>query len=141
MQPNELRIGNYVYDRGVPVDLRHSQLVNIITGKHLVYNPIPISEDWLLKLGFEKWEWCDNAAFIPLFFGDSLYCRFYNQMWHIKKLKVGRDSKGVYGKTSSKYIIPKGKVRYIHQLQNLYFALTGKELEYNAYKSKTFIGK
>jgi hypothetical protein len=43
-------------------------------------------------------------------------------------MKVGRDSKGVYGKTEGKYILPKGNIKYVHQLQNLYFALTNTEL-------------
>lgn len=137
MNPEELRIGNYI--KGISNLAETVELVcaeEICTDRHdaLQLNqiePIPLTEEWLLDLGFEKWIWCDDCVFIPLFFGDSLYCRFYNNEWHIKRMKVGRDKRGVFGKTEGKYVLPKGKIKYVHQLQNLYYALTANELKLN----------
>ena len=138
MKANELRLGNYLTDR-----IHRTILVSEIRPEHLVFylgnrtkmkhhintfSPIPLTEKWLLDFGFEKWTWCDDCAFIPLFFGDILYCRYYNNLWHVKRMKIGRDSKGVFGKSEGKYLLPKDKIKYVHQLQNLYFALTNKEL-------------
>lgn len=140
MDAKELRIGNYVnlFDDGsfesvLRIDGENNRVM--IHGEDYTdtwnisnTDPIPLTEEWLLKFGFEKWTWCDDCAFIPLFFGDSLYCRYYNDQWHIKRMKVGRDKEGVFGKTQGKYILPKGVIKHVHQLQNLYFSLTGKEL-------------
>jgi hypothetical protein len=78
--------------------------------------PIPITGDWLLKLGFDK-------------FG-SFYSVFYGSNYHsftIKSkdgdLRFDIDEHGIIT-TSIKY----NHIRYVHQLQNLYFALKGEEL-------------
>ena len=136
MNSKELRIGNLVeYDDEVVTVTgvtEENPFVNTITLDYLDYEeitPIPLTEEWLLKFGFEKWTWCSDCAFIPLFFGDSLFCRYYNNQWHIKRLKVGRGKEGVFGKTEGKYVLPRGKIKHVHQLQNLYFALTNEELK------------
>jgi hypothetical protein len=150
IKASDLRIGNYIASSG-----NHDNTETWVVGKvHSIgsmnsqfeqleieteeemtwffkdsYFGIPLTEKWLLDLGFEKWTWCNDCAFMPLFFGDSLYCRFYNNEWHIKRMKVGRDKKCVFGKTEGKYVLPKGKIKYVHQLQNLYYALTATELK------------
>jgi hypothetical protein len=73
--------------------------------------PIPISEEWLLNLGFVEGHKCDDYHnFIIL---DPFYI--------------------VVFKNNNFYLHINGKfsilVKYIHSLQNLYFALTQKELE------------
>ena len=77
------------------------------------YDPIPITEEWLLKFGYE----CFN--------GRSLYSKGDDDL-HID-FEYGsaqfRDS------TSDGYNHVGIAITYVHQLQNLYFALTGKELE------------
>lgn len=138
MNAQELRLGNLVYFTDIPFKVKEisNSFITCDRGRgdcdFSINNlkPIPLTAEWLERFGFEKWTWCNDAAFIPLFFGDSMYCRFYNDMWHIKRMKVERDSKGVYGKTQSKYILPKGNIKYVHQLQNLYFSLCSKELKY-----------
>lgn len=136
MNSKELRIGNLVEYNGevetVTGVTEENPFVNTITPDYLDYEeitPIPLTGEWLLKFGFEEWTWCSDCAFIPLFFGDSLFCRYYNNQWHVKRLKVGRDREGFFGKTEGRYVLPKGKIKYVHQLQNLYFALTNKELK------------
>ena len=53
MTVQDLRIGNYVYDRGTIVALRPSQLVNIIEGKYS-YEAITLTIEWLLRFGFKQ---------------------------------------------------------------------------------------
>lgn len=92
--------------------------------------PIPLTEDWLLKFGFTKYEWCDDCAFIN-FNGAHMMLRYYNNEWHCDKTKVTSDSRGQRMSNGSP-ILKKGLIKYVHQLQNLYFALTCKELSLTA---------
>ena len=67
-------------------------------------NPIPITSEILKKCGFEF----SNG----LFRSDS--CCLEYAVWHGKYLKTG-------------YV--GSAFRYLHQLQNLYFEVTGEELQ------------
>lgn len=102
MKTNDLRIGNLVLndDGGV------CKLFNIHEG-YINHKPIPLTEEWLLKFGFEVYEF-DHKA---------------NQYRHGNRLLVIRDENCFYDYGAD--IL----VKYVHQLQNLYFTLTGEELE------------
>jgi hypothetical protein len=91
-----------------------------------VYQPIELTEEWLLKFGFEKYEWCEKCAFIK-FHGKHLMIRYYRDEWHVTETTVCKDIHGHYTK-GHKEIIPSSLLKYVHQLQNFYFALTGEEL-------------
>jgi len=71
------------------------------------YKPIPLNEEWLVKFGFEK----DKSAFIY-----GYYALYNNEIYW---------SGGVYSACDS---ISNIEIKYVHQLQNLIFALTGEEL-------------
>lgn len=120
---NELRLGNLLKNSGslmkvVSLDIRYKNpscvVVEKLKGQHtnvFRHDPIPITEEWLLRMGLEKHEF-DNGK--P------------NQYRFKEILIVIRDSKFVdYG---SSVVLP-----YVHTLQNLYFALTGEELEIKSY--------
>lgn len=72
------------------------------------YDPIPITPEWLERLGFEKmppknhWEEYWDKGILRLYITD--------------------------GKISPIAVIHSKKPKYVHQLQNLYHALTGEEL-------------
>lgn len=127
MKVNELRIGNCINSLGqqfndknkfqgwknyvVKVDIE--TLKNIfIENKEFEYSPIPLTEEWLLKFGFDKEEVTDGFEFVHctsefnivvrLFYVDSFKAFQFNDM-------------DVY-------------IKYVHQLQNLHFALTSEEL-------------
>lgn len=71
--------------------------------------PIPITGEWLLRFGFDKSEYV--GYFTP--------CAKYMIDWDdINSFILYKD----YGTKDV-------KIQYVHQLQNLYYALTGKELE------------
>lgn len=88
--------------------------------------PIPITEELLIKAGFTNYEWCEDCAFIK-FQGQHMFIRFYDNKWHCTKTRVTKDEIG-HATHGHKDIVKKGLLKHLHQLQNLFFALTGKEL-------------
>jgi hypothetical protein len=79
--------------------------------------PIPLTEEWLVKFGFNcKYKSCSNLWSIcqPLFELSQ-------------KEDVDDDGKSV-PQEQVFYYDYKIDVKWVHQLMNLYFALTGKEL-------------
>lgn len=117
IKANELRIGNWV-----SLYLNHSDVAEfqidladlnlIATDKKRNYNPIPLTEDWLLKFGFEQVKSDYEDAETWDFNFGILYFDMANNAVKIN---------GQYCLSN----IPE----YLHKLQNLYFALTGEELE------------
>lgn len=135
MKPNELRIGNYVY-RGyfnkIPSELFKKQyelcevkslgIERIITSEKIKSNnlvktkynqikPIPITEERLLKLGFKS----DNPGY-----------------YYYEDIRIFYNNSGLHNYTMLKDgNLIKLNISEVHNLQNIIFALTGKELEYN----------
>ncbi len=75
---------------------------------------IPFTEEWLLKFGAVEDEYIDK--YIPCPCGIDM--RFYLTFGRIQLCK---------GATAPMFNFD--HVKYVHQLQNLYFALTGEELK------------
>ena len=147
MKANELRLNNLVYgvsdrierityitDRYVKTNLIKIDAESQILGvEHL--QPIPLTEEWLLKLGFENWgkgKYFSNEY--------ESYDRFvlHNVLDGTSNFEI-HYIKSTYGDTEHyQYVISCDEddrlnwgeePKYIHQLQNLYFALTNNELE------------
>lgn len=131
MNEKEIRIGNWVDAKGnkeqvwgIKPDRRNHLMVN--DWEIEVINPIPLTEEWLLKFGFTDYEWCDDCAFIKC--GNyHLMVRLFKGKWYITRTKVSKDKDG-HMTSGHKDVVKKGLIKYVHQLQNLYFALTGEEL-------------
>ena len=122
MKANELRLGNLIKVGGNTLDTYQTfiptlvtlAILNEIAGENeerpdaelSVFMPIQLTEEWLLKFGFKedgtRPDWCDLLSSYNIGNDKIQYLR--NESW--KCLKI----------------------RYVHQLQNLYFALTGQEL-------------
>ena len=81
---------------------------------HALVVPIPLTEEWLLKFGFKFYE--------PL----SHYRIVIDDVWYY----VNKDFYFSFCnlKADESQHMPYKKLKYVHQLQNLYFALTGEEL-------------
>jgi len=95
-------------------DLRILEIENI---NNQDYQPIKLTEEWLLKLGFNKLE-----NHIPTYykcFGD-LILDDYEFSFNISVDWKLNYFITVFGR--------KITIKYVHQLQNLYFALTDEEL-------------
>lgn len=118
MEAKELRIGNWINEQGmfIQVGMINS---NLFEGSE----PIPLTEEILLKAGFEP---RDGIQFNP----KSLYktgigritleaSKGSDDEWHFDlETNIGLGFNTVVNRPI-----------YLHQLQNLYFALTGTELE------------
>jgi len=118
MKANELRIYNYVLaEVGLPSLNIHCILANDIVdiSKGFVnVSPIPLTEEWLLKFGFEKGnKYWHNGL------GSNIFYDLDN--------KYLRQAYGT-GVNITMFAISAMNIQYVHQLQNLYFALTGEEL-------------
>ena len=122
MTPQDLRIGNIVNRNGNPIvvkDIAKSGInMTIDTYGHCDQNywtlwseiePIPLTEEWLLKFGFEKPK------------NRDCYIKKRLQGWKQMAYLIEED-------TLIAHWIP-CKLEHVHQLQNLYFALTGEELK------------
>lgn len=125
MKPNELRINNYVffkhcdYDKTVVRTVNYTQYPNLlglkgISVNHIEYNhiePIQLTDKWLIDFGFEKTEWDNNNSFRKMIGNNDYTIVFYSN-----------------GICEIGDIIVK-EMQYVHELQNLYFALTNEELK------------
>jgi hypothetical protein len=76
------------------------------------FRPIPLTEEWLLKFGFEV----DDHLMNP---DDWPYVDYIKNEVRISEPNY---SFAFYGRDNEL------EIKYVHQLQNLYFALTGEEL-------------
>jgi len=117
MKASELRIGNYVKD---PYN-KEIRLVSVDKDASML-SPIPLTEEWLLKLGALK---------------DLMTSGLFKIRLKEYTLEIMMNGfSGTLIKEPSWWITIKGyndKVTftkmYVHQLQNLYHALTGEELK------------
>jgi len=131
---NELRINNYVYYNNehneigiitklvteLITDINYVGINNRIDvhylNKHI--NPIPITEEWLFKFGFK-----DRSGTLK------------NKMSYgieIGKMEIAwyrQDNKTRFQTIENGFILK--YVNYVHELQNLYYAITKEELILN----------
>jgi hypothetical protein len=127
MEAKNLRIGNFIKDRGnkvIRIDFMEYQESGYSTkfGQRIFLNdeevhpmteytdyaiPIDINEEWLSKLGFTRDDETDYR-------------------WYIldKSIAYAADDNSIRIADSWEF----GKRKYVHELQNLFFALTGNEL-------------
>jgi hypothetical protein len=112
MDAKELRIDNYVLHSKSGVELKlHIGLIECeYRGDY--YDPIPLTKDWLLKFGLE-YDKNEGHIFLQKYI-------FYIRDDHEE------DGWDIYENVNDSFITT---VEYVHQLQNLYFALTGAEIE------------
>ena len=120
MEAQELRIGNWIQFRHTetPVRITLGDFVREYNDEHLEdYEPIPLTEEWLTRFGFEQHhDDCSNGVmYIKDIFSEQ------PKTWGVYPNEVGS---GIVIKDSI-------KLEHVHQLQNLYFALTGEELNQN----------
>ena len=111
MTANELRIGNIVIpkyaspDKDLFIEITAEEIYKM-SGDVYFFEPIPLTEEWLLRLGFNEpindWYW------------------------------IGVDDCFIFGKKEDGWYLMDDycmkPFKHVHQLQNLYFALTGEEL-------------
>jgi hypothetical protein len=108
IKANELRLGSWVNDAGVNIKVDKSYMSYLLDyPNNKRTKPIPLTPEILEKLGF-------------VYRQDTGY-------WKIHDLIFGRDIKPYFSLYLKMRVAT--SIQYLHQLQNLYFALTGEELE------------
>ena len=124
IQPQELRIDNLISDINGNLCLVKTIREDLIIAKHYgvgyclgdkeQFNKVELTEEWLLRFGFEKAPLVDK--YLKGYFTYDSKLKYFTYFTDIED--------GGY----ENIIIQKEKLKYVHQLQNLYFALTGEEL-------------
>jgi hypothetical protein len=128
MEARELSLGN-ITDKGIVHTIRYNNgllgcdiLDNRLDSFSNFYsfselNPVKLTEEWLLKMGFEK---AINGWFCSK---EYLWLRQnkLNNQWFAGVNGIGD--------------IDCKRIDYVHCLQNLYFALTGEELTFSTPKT------
>ena len=131
MNISELRVGNLLnyhmvdtmddreeWDEPNAIDIQ--DMVSIDQYDEHGFSPIPLNEEWLVKMGFKfmaKWS-----------------CGHFYRIYRLKSVRIyvllaipstpERIAGTVVYRTDYSGVV----IQYVHQLQNLYFALTGQEL-------------
>lgn len=123
MKVSELRVGNYIFS----IETQEVQKITLVSEDNWIsfnaitfdnpsldeIEPISLTEEWLLKFGFEK----------------VCHGRFTHKT-SLFTLKLGLKREG-YPYILCHYKNYPKPCNNVHQLQNLYFALTGEELKLN----------
>lgn len=126
MKASELRIGNWFKFGELTHTMTHWDIRNLsvdeMRGRNTeAYRPIPLTEELLLKCGFVK----GNAIYST---GYSIYIRktdFYLRPAYKGGYYWGFNISDEKNDCELNDVRP---IEYLHQLQNLYFALTEEEL-------------
>ena len=123
---NEIRQGNYVSitpfeDETDILQLNEEEIENLYIFKNWDrIKPIPLTEEWFLKFGFESVLKGYNYLTIRK---TSLYV-YINDNGESGICIEDLDN----NLTQEEELCFSIKIKYVHQLQNLYFALTNEEL-------------
>jgi hypothetical protein len=119
MKANELRIGN-LYNQFGNIHQVNGHIISELEKApqgQLWCKPIPLTEEWLLKMGFDissssGYNIKNNGIEIDVWFNDDGL---------INDIQISSTNiSGAYPNIKH--------FQYVHQLQNLYFALTNEEL-------------
>jgi hypothetical protein len=118
MKAEELRIGNCVnyFNDGEHsliriLDWGYAHLNDASSIDYELLKPIPLTEEWLLKFGL------NSSDYITLDKEECILIDIHQNTVWIGNKKAFQYAVGVY-------------IKHLHQLQNLYYALTQKELKY-----------
>lgn len=121
MKANELRIGNWLLGANGKYLQVDPYGISVIADESVDCKPIPLTPEILEKCGFVKWS--NTFLFIEMekntWVNQYLLIRFKNSEINQVIAHNRRPNMGTLVNSISS----------LHQLQNIYFALTGTELE------------
>ena len=121
MKANEIRLSNWFIgydDKPFKWEIEHFANLATVYPDEIIKAPIPLTEEILLKAGFEK----HRKGYSLNVGGESFdyYIKDKFVIWDHKHRGYSLESIRSQG-----FIFYK----YLHQLQNLFFALTGEEIK------------
>ena len=127
MKATELRIGNYVfYEAPINNGCVEVHSIKILTHRidingrpQSYYKPIPLTEEIILKCSFSMKYGTDPQEQNAL------------KVFSLENLEILKFELDKFFFFSTGKGLIHTNIKYLHQLQNLYFALTGQELEIN----------
>jgi hypothetical protein len=104
----EIRIGNYYDHNGEFKKVTPDTILNLWEAERTWIKSIPLTEEWLKRFGFDEFQYG----------------------WYQIEKSPLKITWNIYDKNIRAFGYNLTNVcQYIHQLQNLYFALTGEELK------------
>jgi hypothetical protein len=120
----ELKLGNIIQEQGLPY-LRLSPFIfrEILDKPYLIkglkskeprFKPMPLSNEWMVKLGFSEnkdGQWLNHRGL---------------SLWFRLDLRDNVPDLTIWNYTS---LFSIRQLQYVHELQNVYFSLTGEELK------------
>lgn len=117
MKVNELRVCNCIEDwtdvKNGPIQRQidlddFAMMANYERSENhpLPFKPIPLTEEWLLKMGFKS-----NP---------------YNDTYYLNNVIINCDKTRGF---TDLWIDDFPHIKFVHQMQNFYFTITGEELE------------
>lgn len=121
----ELRLGNWVQETDVNGKIHYFQMnidfLETLLVEPDIFDPIPLTPGILGKCGFEK-----SIVHVQDLSANDDVAKWSNKRGNFYLL----DFRGMnaYYSTGFKHSHIHQDIKYLHQLQNLYFALTGQEL-------------
>jgi hypothetical protein len=118
MKANELRTGNWLSKDGEQYQITSATIVGLERGD-IDVQPIPLTEEWLVKFGFEFKHTLNQYGWYKSVENREL-CWCYSDTISLEF------KKGQYDEYND--VLFDVVCNYVHQLQNLYFALTNVEL-------------
>lgn len=123
MEESELRIGNWVYlkskNKWYQIGNGHDIDEGIDSDD---FSPIPLTEEWLLKFGFVHDCATPDINFWIDMITHYLELRDFRDEWYPTYCQLPEMPNERTQRCGM------NAIKYAHQLQNLYFALTGTEL-------------
>jgi len=111
MKATGLRVGNWIHNNVESTQITKNDLIFLLNGDNEHFaEPIQLTNSWFEKFGFD----------------GSEYFYLHQKMYGIYFRKPYVEAKHYLVKSNGQDSIT--TLNYVHQLQNLYFALTGEEL-------------
>jgi hypothetical protein len=131
LRSNEIRLGNWVLWQNVPMQVRVYEIDtqqyvdnNTLHENHGVHG-LPLDPEILTKSGFDSRDASDEG-YLGLTF--TLIHMIGDKMDYFTLVKDKDEYQFEFYDDESSHIRAHRPLRYVHELQNLYFALYGEEL-------------
>ena len=124
MKATQFRIGNLVSWKNSGKEFEIT-LQSLYEGANLDWKPIHITKEILLRFGFKEVE-INNGDFFLVIQKNKGVLNGEYQIWVDLGIENETNKISISVVCESQWLITKNK--YVHQLQNLFFCLSGKEL-------------